>query len=70
MRAVAFAVGGLFGGLFLGFLLEVGLVFGSRAVFGEVPSFLFFIGFLPVLLAVAGAVLAPLIDRRQSGTYR
>ncbi|QVQ54447.1 hypothetical protein J4H86_12690 [Spiractinospora alimapuensis] len=68
MRAVAFAIGGLFGGLFLGFVLEVGIVFGARAVFGEVPSFLFFVGFLPVIIGVIGAVAAPMIDARKGGS--
>lgn len=70
MRAVAFAIGGLFGGLFLGFLLEMGLVFGARAVFGEVPSFMVFLGFLPVIVGVIGAVAAPLIDARKGGSAR
>lgn len=65
MRSTGIAILGLFGGLLAGFIIEVAFVFGSRALFGNVPSFLIFVGFLPYLLAIVGAVAAPVVDARR-----
>lgn len=67
MRVVGLVLLGLLGGLMGGFLIEISVVFGSRALLGEVPRFLIFVGLLPYLLAVVGAIVVPVIDARRSG---
>ena len=68
MRTLGVAILGLFVGLAAGFLLFSELVARLVVHDGTVdPPWTFVIGFGPQVLAVAGAVVAVVIDRRRGG---
>jgi hypothetical protein len=63
MRIVGMVILGLIGGVILGFVLSEALAIGAYLLFGGAP-WLRVLRYLPVVLALAGAVVVPLIDRR------
>jgi hypothetical protein len=67
MRTAGVAILGLIGGLILGFMLSEAIAIGSYLLFGGAP-WLRVLRYLPLLLAVAGAVAAPVIARRVQGS--
>ncbi|KAB2342378.1 DUF5957 family protein [Actinomadura rudentiformis] len=63
MRTVAAVLLGLIAGLFAGFALEV-LIGAAGHFLLDGPGWLKVVAIFPPLLAVAGAVAGPFIDRR------
>ncbi|GAA2573221.1 DUF5957 family protein [Actinomadura fulvescens] len=65
MRTVAAVLLGLIAGLFAGFALEV-LIGAAGHFLLDSPDWLKVVAVLPPLLAAAGAVAGPFVDRRQA----
>lgn len=65
MRTTVVSIMGLIGGLLIGFVLSEIIGISALLLFGGV-EFLAPIKFLPLVLAIVGAVVAPIADSRRT----
>lgn len=65
MRTMVVSIAGLIGGLLIGFVLSEIIGISAFLLFGGV-EFLAPIKFLPLVLAIVGAVAAPIADSRRT----